>query len=296
MQGSIVALVTPFDDHGQVDTTALRSLIERHIVSGTDAIVVCATTGEAPTLSAQEQREVIEESVRIAARRIPIIAGTGTYATGSSVEKTRDAQKAGADACLVVFPYYNRPTPIGIQRHIEEIARVGMPLIPYHHPGRTGVRLSAQFLAALMALPEVVAIKDCSGDMDAIIQLISMTDKPVLTGDDVYSPALIAVGGKGVISVLANVIPKEWKEMIDLCLRGNFSAARDIFYRFYPLYRAMALETNPQCVKYAVGLLGLCRDHLRLPLLVPQDVVQEEIRQEMGRLGLLTQSITAGIG
>ncbi len=277
--------------------SALRVLIERQIDAGTDALVILGTTGETPTLSAQEQHEVLAVSIQIAAKRIPIIAGTGSYCTASAVEKTREAKRLGADACLVVFPYYNRPTPHGVRRHTEELANVGMPLILYHHPGRTGLRLSARSLAELLMIPEVIGIKDASGEIDLAIQLISMTDKAVLTGDDPQTLPLIAAGGKGVISVVANVIPQAWKQMVDLCLAGDFASARSLFYRHYPLCKTMVLETNPQCVKYALSLMGLCQSGLRLPLMEPQESVQKEIYQEMQKLGICADQIsTLSIG
>lgn len=280
-EGSIVALVTPFDADGSMDMRALRMLIERQIEAGTQAIVICGSTGETPTLTDDEQHEVLEESVRIAEGRIPIIAGTGCYSTAETVAKTRQAKELGAAACLVVFPYYNRPTPAGVRKHFEVLAKVGMPLILYHHPGRTGLRLPAADLIDLLAMDEMIAIKDCSAEIDLFLELIHSSDKPVLTGDDLHTIPFMAAGGKGVISVIANVIPKEWKEMADFCLQGDFVSARKLFYRFYPLCKTMTLDPNPQCIKFALSLMGLCRSDLRLPLFGPRESAQEEIRNAM---------------
>jgi len=280
-EGSIVALVTPFDEDGSIDMRALCMLIERQIEAGTQAIVICGSTGETPTLSDTEQREVLEESLRIAEGRIPIIAGTGGYSTAATVAKTRQAKEIGAAACLVVFPYYNRPTPAGVRKHFEALANVGISLILYHHPGRTGLRLPAADLIDLLAMDEVIAIKESSGDIDLFLELIHSSDKPVLTGDDLHTIPFIAAGGKGVISVIANVIPKEWKQMADFCLQGDFVSARELFDRFYPLCKTMTLETNPQCVKFALSLMGLSRKELRLPLIEPLDSTQEKIRIAM---------------
>ena len=280
-EGSIVALVTPFTEEGLVDSCALQLLIERQIEAGTNAIVICGTTGEAPTLSDEEYCKVLEESLQIARGRIPIIAGTGSYSTAATVEKTHFAKEAGAAACLVIFPYYNRPTAAGVYKHVEAIAAVGLPIILYHNPVRTGSRLSALDLLHLLSMDEVIALKDSSGEIDLFLQLVHSSQKPIFTGDDLHTLPFMAVGAKGIISVIANVIPKEWKEMADFCLEGNFFKAKEIFSRFYPLCKSMTLETNPQCVKFALGLMGLCRSNLRLPLVEPAELHQEKIRSAM---------------
>jgi 4-hydroxy-tetrahydrodipicolinate synthase len=280
-EGSIVALVTPFTEEGRVDKHAFCLLIERQIEAGTDAIVICGTTGETPTLSDEEQSELLLEGIQIAEGRVPIIAGTGSYSTADTIEKTRFAKQAGAAACLVISPYYNRPTPVGIYKHIEAVAAVGLPIIFYHNPVRTGSRLSASDLLHLLSMDGVIALKESSGEIDLFLQLVHYSQKPILTGDDLHTLSFMAVGAKGIISVIANVIPKEWKEMVGLCLRGDFLAAREIFYRFYPLCKSMTLETNPQCVKFALGLMGLCRSEMRLPLVEPTEANQEKIRDAM---------------
>ncbi len=292
-EGSIVALVTPFTEDDQVDFLALRRLIERQIEAGTNAIVICGSTGETPTLSHEEQGEVLVESLRIADGRIPIIAGTGSYSTASTIAATRFAQQCGAAACLVILPYYNRPTARGVRQHFAALAKEGIPLIPYHHPGRTGLRLSAADLIDLLSMEEVIGIKDCSGEIDLIQELIHSSDKPILTGDDLHTLFFMGVGGKGVISVVANLIPQEWKAMTDLCLQGDLSAARELFYRLYPLCKSLALESNPQCIKYALGVMGLCRGDLRLPLVQPLEETQEKIRSALQRL--LSQAPTSAL-
>jgi 4-hydroxy-tetrahydrodipicolinate synthase len=280
-EGSIVALITPFEDDGSVDMASLRLLIERQIEAGVDSISVCGTTGEAPTLSEDEERELFEETIHIVDGRCKVILGTGSLSTSEAVKKTREAQRVGADACLVVFPYYNRPSPHGVRKHFEEIAKVGLPMIPYHHPGRTGIRLPAGALLDLLSMEEIVAIKETTCDMELVTQLANGTDKPILSGDDSMTLAHIAVGGKGVVSVIANLIPKEWKELNDLCLQGNFTAAREIYWRFYPLLKAIMSDPNPQGIKCAMSIMGLCKSRLRLPMTEPHENVQEEIRNQM---------------
>jgi 4-hydroxy-tetrahydrodipicolinate synthase len=283
-EGCFTPLVTPFNSDGSIDKKSLNFLLKRQIDAEIDGIVVLGTTAETPTLSDHEQREIIEESVALSAGRCKIIVGTGSYDTATAIKKTKEAKKMGADACLVVFPYYNRPTAEGVRKHFEEIAKVGLPILLYNHPGRTGLKLSAKAILQLMDIPEVIGLKDSSGDIDLWVQLIENSEKSVLTGDDLQTPALAALGGKGVISILANLFPKEWKEMTEHCLRADFASARSILYRFASICRAMVLETNPQCVKYALSLLGFCQSTMRLPLIEPQEAVQIEIQKLMREL------------
>lgn len=280
-EGCFTPLVTPFKHDHSVDKKALDHLLERQIEARIDGIVVLGTTAETPTLADEEQHYIVKRSIEISSRQTKIIVGTGSYSTDKAVENTKVAKALGADACLVVFPYYNRPTAEGVKRHFEEIAKVGLPIILYSHPGRTGLRLTASDILSLLAIPEVIGMKDSSGDIDLWVELIESCDKPILTGDDLQTPSLAALGGKGVISILANLFPKEWKEMTAYCLREDFTAARAILYRFAPLCRALVLETNPQCVKYALSILGLCQSTMRLPLIEPKAAAQNKIRELM---------------
>src|SRR5690349_10373331 len=202
-KGTIVALATPFTEHDQVDFRALCELIEWHIDSGTDAIVLCGTTGEAPTLSDTEQIAIFKEGVLASKGRIPIIAGTGTYNTNHCIEITDAAKKVGVDAALVVVPYYNRPTPEGCFQHFQAISKVGLPMVVYHHPGRIGIKLPVKALVRIAELPNVAAIKDSTADLDYMIELIQLTSLPILTGDDTLVLPTMAVGGAGVFSVVA---------------------------------------------------------------------------------------------
>src|ERR1700722_8928630 len=286
-KGTLVALVTPFTAENEVDFETLCALIEWHIASGTDAIVLCGTTGEAPTLSEEEQISIFKEGVLAAGGRIPIIAGTGTYNTSDSIEMTRAAKDVGVDGALVVVPYYSRPTPEGCFQHYQAIAQVGLPMMIYHHSGRAGIKLPVKTLLRIAELPYVAAIKDSTGDLDYATELIQQSPVPVLTGDDPLILPTLAAGGVGVVSVVANLIPQEWKQLTTLLLDERWKEARELFSRLYPLVKAMFLETNPQCVKYAMSVLGKCSSDMRLPLIQPQDDVKRQIAAELSKICLI---------
>ncbi len=282
-KGSIVALATPFTPEDEVDEEAIANLIEWHIQEGTDGIVLCGTTGEAPCLSEEETARIIELGVFCAKGRIPVIAGTGSNQTRHAVELTEQAQKAGADGCLVIFPYYNRPTPQGCLQHFQELDKVGLPIIAYNHPGRTGIKPPVKTLAAIASLDSVVAVKDGSGDLDYILDLIHASDIPIFSSDDSLCIPIIASGGVGVISIVANVVPRLWKQCLTLLLEGKIAEGRQLYRQLYPVVKAMVLETNPQCVKYALSLMGKCRAAMRLPLIEPSPETQEKIAQALYR-------------
>ncbi len=286
-KGSIVALVTPFTPAGNLDLAALSNLIEWHIQEGTDAIVVCGSTGEAATLSHEEQKAVIRAAVAAAEKRIPIIAGTGTNDTRETVHRTQEAKNLGADACLVIVPYYNRPSQEGCIAHFREIDKAGFAMIPYHNPARTAVRLTPKTIAQICSLSSVVAFKDSSPDIDAAIEIQGLISQPYLSGEDPVNIPLMATGAVGVISPTANVFPKAMKQMVDLCAAGKFSEAMELYRRYYALTKTLYLETNPQCIKYAVHLLGKCHPTVRLPLLEPQESTQRLIREAMLQAGVI---------
>ncbi len=289
-KGSIVALVTPYREDGEVDEEAIASLIEWHIEEGTDGIVLCGTTGEAPCLSHEEKLRIFTQGVACARGRIPIIAGTGSYDTRETVQLTKEAEEIGVDGCLVIFPYYNRPTPEGCLAHFQELDKVGLPIIAYNHPGRTGIKPPVKTLAAIGELESVVCIKDGSGDLDYILDFLQASDVPLMSSDDSLVVPILASGGRGSISIIANVIPRRWKECISLLLEGKMSEGRELYRQLYPLVKAMVLETNPQCVKYALSLMGRCRASLRLPLIEPQVATKEKIAQALS----LTQELFTG--
>jgi len=280
-KGSIVAIVTPFTQGGEVDYAAFKELVDWHVVEGTDAIVCCGTTGEAPTLSSEEQIQIFKTALDVSKKRVPIIAGTGTYDTRKTVERTQKAKELGVEGCLVVVPYYSRPTPEGCIAHYTEVDKVGLPMIVYHHPGRTGVRLSAEALAEIAKLPSVVALKEASGGLELIQEIKQISDIAIFSGDDTLTFEMMKLGAVGGISIVANVIPKAWKEIVESFLQGNHERAKELNTLYAPLVEAMVLETNPQCVKYAVSLLGKCKPYLRLPLLEPRKANKLAILQAL---------------
>jgi 4-hydroxy-tetrahydrodipicolinate synthase len=275
--GTITALATPFDARGEVDFPALQQMIADQIESGIDGIVLGGTTGEAPTLTDEELVEIWRLGVACAERRVPIIAGTGTNCTRRTVDLTQQAQAVGVDGCLVIVPYYNRPTPEGCYAHYEAVSRVGLPMIVYHHPGRCGIRLPVSMLAQISRLPSVVGIKEASGDLDFTGEVIRASAQPVLASDDGLVLPILALGGAGVVSIVSNLIPQIWKEVVTLFCRGLIAEAKCLFDRYEPLVQAMVLETNPQCVKYALSLMGKCSAGMRLPLIEPREETKRQI-------------------
>ena len=278
LQGSIVALVTPFTHDLEVDYGKLAELIEWHVAEGTDGIVLCGTTGESPTLSEEEHAKIFRTAVGVAKGKIPLIAGTGTNDTRKTVERTEAAKGLGVDGCLVIVPYYSRPTPEGCLAHYKEVANVGLPTIVYHHPGRTGVRLSPEILQEICKIPHIVAIKESSGTLDIARHLDGIT---FFSGDDPLTLPMMELGAKGVISVVANLIPGKWKEMTQAFLQGDSAKAQEISTRYASLCEAMMLETNPQCVKYALSLMGKCLSTFRLPLIEPRASTKAQIQMAL---------------
>ncbi|MFZ8863321.1 MAG: 4-hydroxy-tetrahydrodipicolinate synthase [Thermocrinis sp.] len=268
-EGSIVALITPFKG-GEVDYQALENLIEFHINNHTDAILVCGTTGESPTLTFEEHEKVIEEAVRIAKGRIKIIAGTGANATHEAIELSTHAQGVGADACLLVAPYYNKPTQEGLYRHFKAIAKeVSIPIILYNIPSRTGVEIAPETIYRLVKEHEnIIGSKESTPNMDRISELKRLLGDnfTILSGDDSLTLPMMALGAKGVISVANNVMPREVKQMVDYALKGDFKKAREMHYYLYELFKVLFIETNPIPVKTACWALGMCEKEFRLPL------------------------------
>ena len=284
--GSIVALVTPFTASGRVDVRKLQELVRWHIHEGTEGIICSGTTGESTTLNDVDRRKVLSACLEAAEKKIPIIAGTGTCDTKQSVHLTEQAQKMGADGCLVITPYYNKPTQQGCILHFQEISRVGLPFIVYNNPGRTVVQLQPETIATIGALPNVVAIKESTSDPKFLSKIRALTALPILAGEDTLTYEMIAEGAIGAISVVANIIPSVWKQMIHLALDGKMESARSIVDRYLPLCQVLFLETNPQCVKYALSLMGKCPLRFRLPLIEPQETAKEAIRSMFLHLSL----------
>jgi len=288
-QGSLVALVTPFRD-GQVDEPKLRELVEFHVANGTDAIIPCGTTGESPTLSHDEHKRVVEIVIEAARGRVPVVAGTGSNSTAEAIDLTAHAKKAGAAGALVVNPYYNKPTQEGLYRHFKAIAEgVDIPILVYNIQSRTAVNVETDTLARLAKIPNIVGVKEASGSLDQMTQVILACgpDFTVLSGDDNLTLPLMAVGGRGVVSVVANIVPRETAEMTHAALEGDWKRARDLFHRLFPLCRAMFIETNPIPVKEAMAMLGMIAPEFRLPLCRLADANRERLKTVLQQFGLL---------
>jgi 4-hydroxy-tetrahydrodipicolinate synthase len=288
-KGSLVAIVTPFRN-GRLDEEALGRLIEWQIAEGTHGIVPCGTTGESATLSHEEHRRVIELTVEVVNRRVPVVAGTGSNSTDEAVALTRHAKQAGADGALLITPYYNKPMQEGLYQHYKQIAQsVDLPLMLYNIPGRTSVNMLPQTVARLTQLPTVVSIKEGSGSiqqMDEVLQLCG--DRlTVLSGDDAMTLPMMALGGHGVVSVVANVAPRETATLVTAAAKGDFAQARTLHRRLLPLVNALFLETNPIPVKTALALMGRCQDELRLPLCGMQAETKEKLTAALRRHGLI---------
>lgn len=266
--GAIVAIVTPFKN-GQVDEEAFRNLIEEQIAAGTDGIVPCGTTGESTTLSHEEHDRVIEITIDAVKKRVPVIAGTGSNSTAEALRLTRHAWEKGADGALLVCPYYNRPTQEGLYRHYRAIAEeVPIPIVIYNIPGRTGTNMLPETLARLAKIKNIVGVKEASGSLKQMSDSINLCgpDFDVLAGDDIFTLALMAIGGKGVISVVSNVVPQDMAAMVDAFAAGDLEKARSLHYRVSPLIDALFIETNPIPVKAALSMMGKIQYDLRLPL------------------------------
>ena len=265
-KGSIVALVTPFQD-GQVDLEKLDELVEFQISSGTHGIVPCGTTGESATLTHREHEEVIERVVKTVDGRIPVIAGTGSNSTEEAIRLTRYASEVGADGALLITPYYNKPTQEGLYRHYEAIAsQTSIPLVLYNVPSRTAVHLSSETVNRLAEFQNIVAIKEASGSADQAVEILNGSGLTVLSGDDGFTLPLMCLGASGVISVAANIIPKEMADMVDLMEEGRLKEARRLHMRLHILFKTLFIETNPIPVKTALQRMGKVGPEFRLPL------------------------------
>jgi len=287
--GAIVAIVTPFRD-GKVDEEALRNLIEEQIAAGTDGIVPCGTTGESTTLSHLEHDRVIEITVDAAKKRVPVIAGTGSNSTAEALRLTRHAWEAGADGALMVSPYYNRPTQEGLYQHFRTIAEeIPIPVIIYNIPGRTGSNVLPETLARLAKLKNIVGVKEASASLKQMSDVIQLCgpDFDVLSGDDIFTLALMAIGGKGVISVISNVAPADMAGMVDAFMAGDLGKARALHYRMSPLIDALFIETNPIPVKAALAMMGKIDPELRLPLCRMAEKNEAQLKSVMQQYGLI---------
>jgi len=279
-RGSIVAIITPFKK-GKVDEEGFRRLIEFQIENGTSAIVPVGTTGESATLDMEEHKRTLEIAVEAVRKRVPVIAGTGGNSTAEAIELTEHAKKIGADATLQVTPYYNKPTQEGLYQHFKAIAKaVPLPQVLYNIPGRTGVNMLPQTVARLAEIPEIVAIKEASGSLGQMAEVVQ------LAGDKITLP-ILAIGGKGVISVVANIVPKDNADMVKAWEEGKIERARLLFYKLLPLCQAMFIETNPIPVKTSLALMGKIDGEMRLPLWPMAPANLEKLKSALKDYGLI---------
>jgi 4-hydroxy-tetrahydrodipicolinate synthase len=280
-QGSFVAMVTPFSG-GKVDEAKVRELVEFHASHGTDGLIPCGTTGESPALSHDEHRRVVELVVEAARGRIPVIAGTGSNSTAEAIDLTRHAERAGAAGALVVSPYYNKPTQEGLYRHFRAVAEsVAIPILVYNIQSRTAVNVETATLERLVRdARNVVGVKEASGSLDQMSQVVAACgpDFSVLSGDDNLTLPVLAIGGHGVISVIANIVPRETAEMVHAALDGDWKRARELHYKLFPLARAAFLETNPIPIKEAMALASMIEPEFRLPMCRMGDANRERLR------------------
>ncbi len=268
LSGTWTALITPFRE-GRLDEPALRSLVEVNIVGGVSGLVACGTTAETPTLTADESARIVEIVMSQAAGRVPVMVGTGTNSTESTLARTREAEAVGAAAALVVMPYYNRPTQEGLYQHVRHVAeRCALPIVLYNVPGRTGSDLQAATVARLAQLPTVIGIKEASGSLDRASEIIRLTgpEFTVLSGDDSLTLPIMSVGGRGVVSVVSTIAPRARSDLTAAALAGDYGRARTIHHAILDLCGAMFVETNPVPVKAAAELLGMTTSEVRLPL------------------------------
>ncbi len=265
-EGAMVAIVTPFANN-EVDYQSLEKLIEFQIEGGIQAIVPCGTTGESPTLNYEEHDKVIEFTVEKVNGRVPVIAGTGSNCTAEAVRLTDHAKSAGADGCLIVNPYYNKPPQRGMFDHIKSIAEVDLPIVLYNIPGRTGIEMTPDTIVQMYEeIEQVVAVKEATGKLDMASAIASKCDITILSGDDSLTLPIASVGGRGVISVLGNILPGKIRELCDAFLGGDFDKARQTHLSLFPLFKGMFCETNPVPIKAAMEMAGLCSGDVRLPL------------------------------
>jgi 4-hydroxy-tetrahydrodipicolinate synthase len=280
-QGSFVALVTPFRN-GKVDEAKLRELVELHVANGTDGLIPCGTTGESPSLNHDEHRRVVELVIEAARGRIRVVAGTGSNSTSEAIDLTKHAERAGAAGALVVNPYYNKPTQEGLYRHFRAVAEsVGIPVLVYNIQSRTAVNVETDTMARLARdVRNIVGVKEASGSLDQMSQVIAACgpDFSVLSGDDNITLPLLAIGGSGVVSVIANIVPRETADLVHAALDGDWKRARDLHYRLFPLARAAFLETNPIPIKEAMAMAGMIEPEFRLPMCRMSDANREKLR------------------
>ncbi len=287
--GSLVAIVTPFRK-GKIDEKVFGELIEWQIANGTNGIVPCGTTGESATLSYEEHNRVVELTVEVVNRRVPVIAGTGSNSTDEAIALTRHAKQAGANGALLITPYYNKPTQEGLYRHYKAVAEaVDLPLVLYNIPGRTGVNMLPATIARLSAVKNVVGVKEGSGSVQQASDIVQMCGErlTLLAGDDALTLPMMAVGGKGVVTVTANLVPTDMANLVKAFAAGKIDEARRIHFKLSPLFAALFYETNPIPVKEALGMMGKIDPELRLPLCAMATDTREKLAGVLKDMGLI---------
>ena len=289
--GAGVALITPMNDDGSVNYEKLRELLEFHVANKTDAIIICGTTGEASTLSDEEHLECIRFACEVINKRIPVIAGTGSNCTQSAIELSKEAEKSGVDGLLLVTPYYNKATQNGLKAHYKAIAKeVNVPIILYNVPSRTGTRLAPQTVVDLChEVPNIVGVKDATGDISEVAELMSLAKGTVdvYSGNDDQIVPVLSLGGKGVISVLSNILPKETHDMVASYLDGDVVKSCEMQLKYFDLVKALFCEVNPIPVKKALNLMGMEVGGLRLPLTEMEDANAKRLEEEMRKAGVI---------
>ncbi|MBN1674752.1 MAG: 4-hydroxy-tetrahydrodipicolinate synthase [Kiritimatiellae bacterium] len=286
-EGVYTAIVTPFNTNGKIDFEKFKALIDRQAAAGIDGIVPVGTTGESPTISVDEHCKVIDAAIAAAKGRMKVIAGTGANSTVEAVHLTKHAKDAGADGSLQVTPYYNRPSQQGLIRHFTCTADVGLPIVLYNVPSRTGREIEVDTVVELAKHPKIVTLKEAGGSVDRVSRIVCQCDITVVSGDDPLTLPMMAVGAKGVISVASNVAPAPIVEMVRAALNGDWATAQSLHRKYYGLFNGMFLDTNPVPVKAALVMMGLIEERYRLPLCPMAKPLKEQLAATLKDLGLL---------
>jgi 4-hydroxy-tetrahydrodipicolinate synthase len=286
--GAFTAIVTPFNRDGSVDYARFRELIEFQIAGGLDGLVPVGTTGESPTVDFDEHKKIIEVCIETVKRRVKVIAGTGGNSTSEAIELTRHARDAGADASLQVTPYYNKPNNTGLYRHFSAVADLGLPVVLYNVPGRSGREIPVEVVAELARHPQVVSIKEAGGSVDRVSQILARCSIEVLCGDDSLTLPMMSVGAVGVISVASNVAPRAVSDLVHHALAGRWAEALALHRKYYRLFTDLFLDTNPIPVKTALAMMGRVEEVFRLPLCETTDANKTRLRALLQELGLLS--------
>lgn len=290
-EGSYVALVTPFDSEGRLDEDAYRDLVRRQLKGGTSGLVPCGSTGEAATLLPEEYRRCVQICMEEAQGDVPVMAGIGTNATWKAVEEARVAERLGVDALLVLAPYYNKPTQEGLYQHFRAVAsETRLPVMVYNIPGRTAINMAPATIARIAKdCPNVLAVKEAAGSLDQVSEILTLAPKGfvVMSGDDSLTIPMMSVGARGVVSVVANVAPKETAAMVAAYLKGDVKKAAALHLKMFPLVKSLFVETNPIPVKAAMAMMGLCRPEPRLPLTPLSDAARPALKKALKDFGLI---------